>query len=210
MVNILSMNPDFMLKAENKFVFTSFCFTMKELNKNPKNLVKLPIFLDATCSGIQHLAAIMRDLQLASEVNLIPQDDNTKVGDIYNTLRNPINDLIRKEGRENAIFSNLKYIELERNDVKTPLMTTTYSVTQMGIKDQLASRFTKIKIGKEEHYKLPSINKGETILINNLELLKISEIINKALFIKYPSLDIIYKYFIEMTRVLNKLEIPII
>jgi hypothetical protein len=43
MENILKMEPDFILKAENKFVFTAFCLTIRELNKNPNYLVKLPV-----------------------------------------------------------------------------------------------------------------------------------------------------------------------
>lgn len=31
--NILSMEPEFIQRAENKFVFASFCLTMRELNK---------------------------------------------------------------------------------------------------------------------------------------------------------------------------------
>jgi len=46
---------------------------MKELDKNPDYLVKLPVFLDATCSGIQHFAALLQDFELGSKVNLIPQ-----------------------------------------------------------------------------------------------------------------------------------------
>jgi hypothetical protein len=48
MNNILKMEPEYMLKAENKLVFTAFCLTMRELNKNPEYKVKLPVFLDAT------------------------------------------------------------------------------------------------------------------------------------------------------------------
>jgi DNA-directed RNA polymerase, mitochondrial len=210
MENILKMEPDFILKAENKFVFTAFCLTIRELNKNPNYLVKLPVWLDATCSGIQILAAILRDLQLAKEVNLIPQDDSKGPSDIYNSLREPINDLIREEGKNNKIYGNLEFVDLTRNDIKTPIMTKTYNVTKIGVKDQLASRFTKFKEGRSIFYKLPSIIKGETVSISNLELCKIAEIIHKAIFKVYPSLEFIYKYFINMTKLFNKLEIPVI
>jgi len=85
--NILSMNKDFMLKAENKFVFASFCLVMKELHYNKNIPVKLPIFLDATCSGIQHLAALIRDTDLALKVNLTAPVKDTGSEDIYESLR---------------------------------------------------------------------------------------------------------------------------
>lgn len=56
---ILSMDPDFIVKAEDKFKFTALSLLLIELEKDPKYIVKLPIFFDATCSGIQHLAGII-------------------------------------------------------------------------------------------------------------------------------------------------------
>jgi DNA-dependent RNA polymerase len=214
MKNILKMEPEFMLKAENKYVFTSFCLTIREIEKDPNHLVNLPLFLDCTCSGIQHLAALMRDFQLASEVNLVPQDDNDVVSDIYNTLRIPINERIRNYGRENILYSSLANINLERKHVKPPIMTKTYNVTLTGITEQLISMFPKItKTINEKNmdfYLLPSTIDGEKIEVNFLELHKISEIINNIIFQTYPSLNLIYDYFINMTKLLNKLEIPVI
>jgi DNA-directed RNA polymerase len=137
------MNPEFILNAENKSAFTAFCLVMRELNKDPNYLVKLPIFLDATCSGVQHLAAIAQDLDLAQHVNLVPQSDNDKVSDIYAYLTDPINETIRAEGIANPIYSSLKFVKLERSDVKQPIMTKTYNVTVLGIKEQLAKRFKR-------------------------------------------------------------------
>ena len=44
---------------------------MRELDRDPNYIIKTPVFLDATCSGIQHLAALLRDLELGTIVNLI-------------------------------------------------------------------------------------------------------------------------------------------
>jgi DNA-directed RNA polymerase len=50
---------------------------LKELHNNPNVLIRMPIYLDATCSGIQHLAALLQDLELGTHVNLVPyQEDN--------------------------------------------------------------------------------------------------------------------------------------
>jgi DNA-directed RNA polymerase len=46
---------------------------MRDIEENPDTIVKFPIFLDATCSGIKHLAALIKDTDLAKEVNLIPR-----------------------------------------------------------------------------------------------------------------------------------------
>jgi hypothetical protein len=208
--NILKMDKDFILKAENKLVFTAFCLVMKQLQIDPNYKVKLSVWLDCTNSGIQHLAAIMKDVQLAKEVNLVAQDDNTKVSDIYNSLRMPINEEIRKYGKDNPKYSNLEFVDLKRKDLKTPIMTKTYAVTQLGIKNQLASNFTKTKAGKSEYYLVSSINKNKTIKLSNKELMKIAQIINNTIFKEYPALNQIYTYFINLAKLMNKLELPII
>ena len=61
MDNIVAMKRKFMVKAENKFVFAAFCLIIKKLHEDPNYIVRLPVFLDATCSDIQHLAALMAD-----------------------------------------------------------------------------------------------------------------------------------------------------
>ena len=37
---------------------------MRELDKNPNCLVRIHVFLDATCKGLQHLVAIRKDKEL--------------------------------------------------------------------------------------------------------------------------------------------------
>lgn len=67
---IIKLDREFILKAKNIFSFTSFCLNMRELDRDPKWIIKTPIFLDATCSGIQHLAALLKDVELGAMVNL--------------------------------------------------------------------------------------------------------------------------------------------
>lgn len=45
---------------------------MRELHKDPNAIISTPVFLDATCSGIQHFAALLQDQELATQVNLTP------------------------------------------------------------------------------------------------------------------------------------------
>ena len=205
--NILEMKSEFMLNAENKFSFAAFCLLMRELDLNPDYEVKLPMFLDATCSGIQHLAAIIKDCELAKEVNLIPKDKLDVPADIYESLRIPINEEIRKTGRENASYPNLQYVNLSRSDVKHPIMTKTYNVTLYGVNEQLKDKF---RVGKSKIFKVSSINKGEFITLRKPDIMKIAEIINKSIFIKYKGLNFIYNYFIEMAKLKSKLNLPIV
>lgn len=58
---VLKIENGFINGAENKLVFIAFCLAMRELDKDPNCLIRISLFLDVTCNGLQHLAAIMRD-----------------------------------------------------------------------------------------------------------------------------------------------------
>ena len=134
---IINLDRDLILSAETPFVFTAFCLNMKEIHNNPNAIIKTPVFLDATCSGIQHLAALMKDLELGSNTNLLPSTDNDKPGDIYSILLDPINKAINKFGEENLEFAMLSLVKLNRSLVKPSIMTKVYNVTVYGIAQQL-------------------------------------------------------------------------
>lgn len=201
--NILRMDKVFLNKAENRFVFAAFCLNMRELHLNSQFEVKLPIFLDATCSGIQHLAGLMQDIVLASKVNLIfsknPLKAETGPSDIYNELRGPINDEIRKTGLIYPEYRSLNYVNLTRKMVKTPIMTRTYNVTRSGIRDQLMSNFEKIESKIKDvptKWIVPSIIPGENgAPLTFKDINKIAEIIYDTIFKEYPTLSFIYNYF---------------
>jgi DNA-directed RNA polymerase len=62
-------------KAENKILFLSFCFEFIKYiqalnNKEAFFVTNLPIQLDATCNGFQHLTLLVDDLALSKELNL--------------------------------------------------------------------------------------------------------------------------------------------
>lgn len=112
---IISLDKDLILSAEKPFTFLSFCLNIKELDKNPNHKINIPIFLDATCSGIQHLSALLQDLELGSSVNLTDKlSEIDKPNDIYTNLIVPINKSINKFGEENSEYSTLSLIKLNR------------------------------------------------------------------------------------------------
>jgi len=141
---IINLDKNLILSAENPFVFTSFCLNMRDLHNDPNTIIKTPIFLDATCSGIQHLAGLMKDLELGVQTNLIESSYNAKPGDIYSNLLEPINSAINKFGENNLEYIELSQVKLTRKEVKTSIMTKVYNVTTYGISQQLQSKFKTI------------------------------------------------------------------
>jgi hypothetical protein len=224
---IINLDRDLILSAENKFVFTAFCLNMRELHYNPNTIIKTPIFLDATCSGIQHLAALLQDLELGSKVSLVPYKEEDKPGDIYSELVVVINEAINKYGRENINFVNLSLIKLNRNILKQSILTKVYNVTRFGIAEQLKSKLNKIDVDKVDnkdiafqveskiksklkrksnYYIAPGINMKDVYLTSS-DIMKIAEIINEQIFVLFPSMNYIYTYFIDITKLMIKLNI---
>nr|YP_010130257.1 DNA-dependent RNA polymerase [Clavaria fumosa]QPZ51159.1 DNA-dependent RNA polymerase [Clavaria fumosa] len=224
---IISLDKELILSADNPFIFLSFCLNVKELHKNPNTIIKIPVFLDATCNGIQHLAAIMQDIELGTKVNLIPYESEDKPRDIYFELIDPINKAINKFGKENDEYNTLSLVKLNRKIIKQSIMTKVYNVSVYGISQQIQNKLEKIKdenstvttnITKDLKNNLKKIN--ETFFIcpgkNNVnvyltyqDIYQIASILNDQIFVVFPSLNKIYDYFIKITELIIELGIPL-
>jgi hypothetical protein len=216
--NIYKMDFNFLNKAENVWSFISFCLVMKNLKKDPNYEVKLAIYIDATCSGIQHIAGMIKDLEIAKSVNLIPQMAEDKVSDIYTKILDIVNKDIQELGNsKDSDFPNLKHLILTRNDIKSPVMTKTYNVTLIGMKNQLvlslANRASSKKI------ELKNLNKNvyiescltkELIELDSKYIIKIAQIIENKIFHSFPFLEAVYNYFKKMCKLMNMLGLPVI
>ena len=219
---IINLDKDLILSAENPFVFTAFCLNMRKIHNNPNAIIKTPLFLDATCSGIQHLAALMKDLELGSQTNLIPSKMEEGQGDIYDSLLEPINKAINKFGEENLEYSLLSLVKLTRKEVKRSIMTKVYNVTVYGISQQLQGLFED-SLSKEYDSKKSNAeviqkiqNELESELKSNKKKTKFkcpgkdgkSITLDKKEIFKIASLNYIYNYFVDITKLSAKLGIP--
>ena len=225
---IIKLDKDFINNANKKIQFVSLCIVIKNYEDDNNYLVKLPVFLDATCSGIQHLAAMLQDVNLGAQVNLLSRTENENVCDLYETMVGPVNAAINKFGKENVLHSSLSNVKLNRKIIKTPIMTQVYNVTTDGIYRQLIKKLKKEKVkhptnktkhGKAKYntmYYLPlasplgSKKKTKEILVPYIDVYKISEIIKDSSFNVYPCLRDIYNYFINSAKLMLNLNIPIV
>jgi hypothetical protein len=223
---IINLDKELILKAENKYTFAAFCLNMKEIHNNPNAIIKSPVVLDATCNGIQHLAAILQDLELGTKVNLVP---NEYPKDIYSELLEPINEAINKYGEDNDKYYPLSLIKLNRKIIKQSIMTKVYNVTTYGIKEQIKSKLDPLEtdsievpklienmndqikntLKKEEDFFICPGKGGMPVYLTEPDIFKISQIINDQIFVLFPSLNKIYNYLIDITKLMIKLEIPL-
>jgi DNA-directed RNA polymerase len=100
-------------------------------------LSALPVPIDATCSGIQHLSLMMRDSTGGSAVNLLPSQDRQDVyGDVARVLTERLESIAardnkawRRECAQDWLDSDL----ISRKLVKVGAMAFSYGITRSGI-----------------------------------------------------------------------------
>lgn len=138
-------------EAGNKWQFLAFCYDWAGYcDKGLSHVSHLPIYVDGTCNGYQHMAALMRDRELGSRVNMAPHPEDGK--DIYEAVVTEIENVVRRNaqaGEERAAFilqvidalpKGEKGIQFNRDLAKKPVMTFGYGATIPGIKNSLVQK----------------------------------------------------------------------
>lgn len=152
----------------------------------------IPILLDATCSGLQHFAGLTSNITLAKQVNVINDTDN--ISDIYSIAAEYINNKLSHYG-----------ITFTRQQMKKPIMTTTYNVTRIGIQEYLLNDvFKQIWENKVPFY----IYQDKRF--THKQFIEISNNIHSIIFDLHPYLKDTIKYFEDMIKILNLINLPII
>lgn len=65
--------------------FLAFCLAYRQWTLDPKAPIHLPVQIDGTCNGLQHIAVLTGDAELARAVNVLPRADGLP-GDIYSEI----------------------------------------------------------------------------------------------------------------------------
>jgi DNA-directed RNA polymerase len=79
------------MDAEKPWSFLACCFEIKKIAAHQGTIKtypsNLPIFVDGSCSGLQHLSALSKDEVIAEEVNVLPTE---KPGDVYSLIAHEV------------------------------------------------------------------------------------------------------------------------
>jgi DNA-directed RNA polymerase len=124
-------------QAKNKFMFLAFCIEYKRYYEflSDENLMEfntyLPIQLDATCNGSQHLALLSNEDILFKELNIQVNKDTPN--DFYSFLVYKLEELFEKDNN-NESYNRLREFALERSYIKKAIMTIPYNVSRHSIR----------------------------------------------------------------------------
>jgi DNA-directed RNA polymerase len=105
--------------------------------KGSKKTSGLPVSVDATCSGLQHLSALALDKTAAEMVNVVPTD---KPSDGYK--------IVAEKAKE-ILPEHLHHL-ITRKVTKRTVMTTPYGVTENSARDYIRQELKGIKLEKGE------------------------------------------------------------
>lgn len=116
-------------QADKPFCFLAACYDYIEAHHTYRS--RIPVGLDGSCNGIQHLSAMGRDLRGATATNLVPSDEPR---DIYDEVADVLYPLIASDDSEfRQLFPKDR---VTRELAKRATMTTPYGVTRQGIRTQ--------------------------------------------------------------------------
>ena len=124
-----------------------------ELEDPTQFLSNLPVHQDGSCNGLQHYAALGRDLHGGEAVNLVPADRGADVyTGIANVLKRIVADdikLIDSDNEEDVANAKLAMAlahHIDRKLVKQTVMTSVYGVTFIGARAQIYSRLREREV----------------------------------------------------------------
>ena len=190
--DIIGMNPQFLVKAKNLPLFVAFCFEYKKCMscEKPVDFIShLPILVDATCSGLQHLSSMIADINVGKSVNLV---ESHVIQDIYNNIAQVVNVNLQLD------------FQLDRNFVKKIIMCVPYNVGSF-----TAAQYFIEKFNYHPDLNMFSPPDKPDVLISYKDLYKLSNVVYKTFYKLHPKMSELVDYFKNIARLMSIFNCPI-
>ncbi|CAG0894441.1 unnamed protein product [Darwinula stevensoni] len=139
------------MESEEPWQTLAACMELREalMSPNPSEYIShLPIHQDGSCNGLQHYAALGRDLQGAQSVNLAPLPNPQ---DVYSDVAAIVERERAKDAKEGVVTAKVLEGFVRRKVIKQTIMTTVYGVTRFGARLQIAKQLKDIEEFPQEH-----------------------------------------------------------
>ncbi|XP_068276665.1 DNA-directed RNA polymerase, mitochondrial [Nyctibius grandis] len=107
-----------------------------------------PVHQDGSCNGLQHYAALGRDLIGAISVNLMPC---SVPQDVYSAVAQQVEEFRKKDAAQGVRIAQVLQGFISRKVVKQTVMTVVYGVTRYGGRLQMEKRLKEIDEFPEEY-----------------------------------------------------------
>jgi DNA-directed RNA polymerase len=143
--------------ADSPYEYLAFCLEYHKTLLDSSHAYRLPVSLDATCSGIQMYSGLLRDLEGAKAVNVVGktrQDIYGQVAKVSNRLLKThkytrYGEYVSNSGNKHTIdfrpIADSLVGRIDRSITKRNTMTQPYSVTLRGMQNQLKETFNEME-----------------------------------------------------------------
>jgi DNA-directed RNA polymerase len=146
--------------ADKRWQFLAWCFEYSAALRHPEGpesfVSTLPVAIDGSCNGLQHLSAVMRDEVGGQLVNLvgIPEDEDIEApdpdpADVYGAIANKIKSMMEQEQdpvKKAYADAWLKWpIGVSRKAAKQIVMVVPYAADRYGATDKLISDYLDVE-----------------------------------------------------------------
>ena len=133
--------------TEDPWQFLAFCFEWADYRTYGTNFKShLPIAMDGSCNGLQHLGAMFMDEVGGKSVNLT---NNTIKGDIYSDVKDRAIEILKKENSD--LGNSILKFGITRKAVKRPVMIVPYAGTSRACKNYIKAEIDSK--GAESYFK---------------------------------------------------------
>ncbi|OQR78109.1 DNA-directed RNA polymerase, partial [Tropilaelaps mercedesae] len=110
--------------------------------KDPSEFVShFPIHQDGSCNGLQHYAALGKDIEGAAQVNLRPMD---LPQDVYSGVAELVERERKKDAKNGSHIAQILEGHISRKVVKQTVMTVVYGVTRYGARLQICRQLENL------------------------------------------------------------------
>lgn len=124
--------------SDKPLQFLAFCFAYHRYRDAPTEPCHLPVQIDGTCNGLQHIAALTGDDKLARAVNVLPNPDDMP-GDIYSEVAQVARQSEEKPHLLQSLFLKIQKDLpkdwaaewFDRNLAKKVIMTVPYGASEI-------------------------------------------------------------------------------
>ena len=203
-------------KADNKLLFLAFCFEFNRWLQCANNHdvmyfeTYLPIQMDATCNGFQHLSLLSSDKSLAKELNLTKSTWADKPKDFYSFLLNNLISYFQQElssGKVNAEYKEgyerLVNMNIQRKIIKKSIMTIPYNVSDYQLVKYIKDNFIQSEPGWYH------LNNDTDVKLKHSDFMLLGKGLRSVLSEKFPKLSSLLKYLEAVAERCFMLNIPI-
>ncbi|NWZ96314.1 RPOM protein, partial [Nesospiza acunhae] len=127
------------------------CMEIAKASRSPDPAAYIshfPVHQDGSCNGLQHYAALGRDLSGAASVNLVPSG---LPQDVYSAVAQQVEEFRKKDAERGLKIAQVLQGFISRKVVKQTVMTVVYGVTRYGGRLQIEKRLKEIDEFPEEY-----------------------------------------------------------